>query len=159
MSILAKRKEKADVSPFKEQLKIRGNEESLKNIEQIKIVEEDSLIGKHVFGDLYSVDKNVIDDADYLQRILEEAIPMANVSVVEAKQASIGGRKGGITIMVLMDAGHAVLHAWHVDNYANLDIFTFGGRTEPEKAFSYVVSKLRPKRHKMFSVDRSQISV
>ncbi|MCL5427829.1 MAG: adenosylmethionine decarboxylase [Candidatus Marsarchaeota archaeon] len=156
MSILTK---KRDVAPFKEQVKIRGNEENLKAVEQIKVIEDDSLVGKHVFGDLYSVDKNAIADSDYLQLIMKEGIAMTNVRIIEMKQASIGGRKGGVSIMVLMDSGHAVLHIWYSDNYATLDIFTFGGRTEPVKAFDYVVGKLRPRRHKMFSVDRSQVSV
>ncbi len=157
MGILTKKKENADASSFKEQLNIRGNEEALKKVEQVKVIEDDSVIGKHVFGDLYNVDKNAITDENYLNTIMRECISMANVKLTEIKTVAMGGRNGGITVIALMDAGHAVLHAWNNDNYATLDIFTFGGRSEPGRAFDYVVSKLRPKRHKVFSVDRSQI--
>ncbi len=154
MAIFTKKK---DPLLFKEQARIKSDD-ILRNMDSVKVIENDNLIGKHVFGDMYNVDKNAIDDVDYLKKVIEECIGISGTKLMDMKSVEIGGRKGGISVIALMDTGHAALHAWHTDNYVTFDIFTFGGETEPGKAFDYIVSKLRPKRHKAFVMDRSQIS-
>ncbi|MEM4082938.1 MAG: S-adenosylmethionine decarboxylase proenzyme, partial [Saccharolobus sp.] len=38
---------------------------------------EDRIIGKHVFGNLYDIDKDKLDDKEYLEKLVLEAVKIA----------------------------------------------------------------------------------
>ncbi|MEM0303592.1 MAG: S-adenosylmethionine decarboxylase proenzyme, partial [Saccharolobus sp.] len=44
---------------------------------------EDRIIGKHVFGNLYDIDKDKLDDKEYLEKLVLEAVKIANMKLVE----------------------------------------------------------------------------
>ena len=113
------------------------------------------VIGKHVFGNLYGIDPVLLKDRDFLKKTIEEAIVKARMHLVHIRASSFGGQKGGISVIALINESHVVLHTWNKYDYASLDIYTCGETSDPEKAFTYVVSKLKPKRHQRFFADRS----
>jgi S-adenosylmethionine decarboxylase len=131
---------------------------SLQKMEQAQVVEsEDRIIGKHVYGNLYNIDPKAINDVKFLEATLLEAIKIAKMNLVESKAWAFGGKKGGVSVMAIIEESHCVLHTWNEYNYATLDIYTCGESSDPNQAFNYVVKKLKPKSYHIFTADRSQL--
>ncbi|EZQ06917.1 MULTISPECIES: adenosylmethionine decarboxylase [Acidianus] len=116
---------------------------------------KDRIIGKHVFGNLYDIDPRILNDQDFLKNVILEAVNIANMKLVEAKAWSFGGKKGGVSVLALIEESHIALHTWNEYNYATIDVYTCGENSEPQKAFNYITEKLKPKRYQSFYADRS----
>ncbi|MEM0021031.1 MAG: adenosylmethionine decarboxylase [Fervidicoccaceae archaeon] len=107
---------------------------------------EDIIVGKHVYGNLYSMDEELLGNEEFLRNVMIEAAKIANASIVEVKSWSFPGKKGGVSVIILVTESHLALHTWKEYNYATLDIYTCGEHTRPDKAFEYVVDALKPKK-------------
>jgi S-adenosylmethionine decarboxylase len=127
--------------------------EAIPQIEDAKPRER--IVGMHVFGNLYELDPKLMQDKEFLRQTVLKAVEVANMTLVEHKAWSFGGKKGGVTVMALITESHVVLHTWNEYKYATLDIYTCGEKSNPNAAFDYIVGALKPKRHKKFFADRS----
>ncbi|MFP3399371.1 adenosylmethionine decarboxylase [Acidianus sp.] len=116
---------------------------------------EDKIVGKHVFGNLYDIDPKLLTDREYLEKLVLEAVKIANMKLVEAKSWSFGGKKGGVSVLALVEESHIALHTWNEYNYATLDVYTCGEQSDPQAAFDYIVNALKPRRYQIFYADRS----
>ncbi len=116
-----------------------------------------AIIGKHVYANLYGIDKSIANDPDYLKKIVVDAVRKANATLVDLRAWRFGGAKGGVSVIALVLESHIALHTWPYYEYATLDIYTCGENTDPWKAFNYIVSKIKPKHYKVHYADRSSI--
>jgi len=116
---------------------------------------EDKIIGKHVFGNLYDLDEKLLTDKELLEKIVREAVSIAKMNLVEIKSWKFGGKKGGVSVIALVEESHIALHTWSEYKYATLDVYTCGEQSDPHAAFNYIVSQLKPRRYQMFYADRS----
>ncbi len=120
-----------------------------------KTLNEDKIVGKHVFGNLYGIPKEVAGDEKFLYEVVRKAVDIANMKLVEMKSWSFGGKKGGVSVIALVEESHIAVHTWLEYDYATVDVYTCGEQSDPMKAFEYIVSQLKPKRYQMFYADRS----
>ncbi len=149
----------AEANPFKN-LRIKHDaQEKEERLDEIKVIEGDRIMGSHVFGNLYKIDKEVAGNLNSIKKIIEEAAGAGNMRIVEIKAFSFGENRGGVTAIAIMQVGHIALHTWLEYNYATLDVYTSGTMASADKAFDYVVSKLKPRRHQKFRADRSQVEL
>ncbi len=118
-------------------------------------VEDDIVVGKHLFGNLYGIDPSILGNEEFLRSVILEAVKLADMTLVEIKSWSFGGRKGGVSVIALVKESHIALHTWINYRYATLDIYTCGAKSDPWKAYEYVVSKLKPKYYTVNYADRS----
>ncbi|AEB94689.1 MULTISPECIES: adenosylmethionine decarboxylase [Metallosphaera] len=116
---------------------------------------EDRIVGKHVFGNLYGLDPKDLNDEKLLKNLVLQAVKIANMNLVEAKSWSFGGKKGGVSVIALIEESHIALHTWNEYNYATLDVYTCGEDSDPQAAFNFIVESLKPKRYQVFFADRS----
>lgn len=121
----------------------------------LALEKQDRIIGKHVFGNLYDMDPEVLKDKSLLHKVVLEAVKIANMTLVESKSWEFGGKKGGVSVISLVEESHIALHTWVEYNYATLDVYTCGEQSDPEAAFNYIVEHLKPKRYQVFFADRS----
>jgi len=119
------------------------------------INDEDRIVGKHVFGNLYDIDPQKLTDKEFLEKLVLDAVNIAHMKLVEIKSWYFGGKKGGVSVIALVEESHIALHTWNEYNYATLDVYTCGEDSDPQSAFNYVVNALGPKRYQMFYADRS----
>ena len=114
------------------------------------------MVGKHIYGNLYGVDPNLLMDEQFLKKLVIEAAILANTKVVDVKSWKlIGGDKYGISVIALVIESHIAIHTWPKYRFATVDVYTCGAQSEPEKAFDYIVQKLKPKFYTKNYVDRS----
>lgn len=116
---------------------------------------EDRIIGKHVFGNLYGIEPAILNDKDLLQNLVLQAVKIANMNLVEVKSWSFGGKKGGVSVIALVEESHIALHTWNEYNYATLDVYTCGENSDPAAAFKFITDNLKPKKYQVFYADRS----
>ncbi len=83
------------------------------------------------------------------------AVKVSNAKLWEVKSWKFGGRKGGVSVIALVLESHIAIHTWNEYNYATVDVFTCGSHTDPEKAFDYILSELKPKDYVKHKADRS----
>ncbi len=132
-----------------------SNQTLTENLSSLVKDNEDRIIGKHVFGNLYDIDEKLLTDREFLERLVLDAVKIANMKLVEIKSWSFGGKKGGVSVIALVEESHIALHTWNEYKYATLDVYTCGEHSDPEAAFMYIVNNLNPKRYQMFYADRS----
>ncbi|MEM3662931.1 MAG: adenosylmethionine decarboxylase, partial [Sulfolobales archaeon] len=89
------------------------------------------IIGKHVYGNLYGMDLSKISDEIYIKETALKAAELANMHVVEARSWSFGGVKGGVSVIVLVEESHIAIHTWKEYNYATVDVYTCGEKSDP----------------------------
>lgn len=115
----------------------------------------DYVIGKHVYGNLYGLDKEITGNREFLERTMIEAAKRTGAKIVDVKAWDFTGKKkGGVSVIILVEESHLALHTWEEYGYATLDIYTCGDHTDPLKGFYYVVDALRPKRYNAHYVIR-----
>ncbi|RLE50511.1 MAG: adenosylmethionine decarboxylase [Candidatus Methanomethylicota archaeon] len=113
------------------------------------------VVGKHVYGNLYDCDPTVLEREDLLREIVIEASRIANMTLWDVKSWKFGGEKGGVSTIALVLESHVAIHTWREYKYAAVDVFTCGEQSDPEKAFDYIVSKLKPLEYTKHYADRS----
>ena len=116
---------------------------------------EDRVVGRHVFANLYDVDPKILDDEELLRATCVKAAEVASMNILEVKSWKVGGKKGGVSVIILVVESHIALHTWVEYRYATLDIYTCGEQSDPWKAFDYILGVLKPKKYKVWYADRS----
>ncbi len=118
---------------------------------------EDYIVGRHVYGNLYGVKRELLWDKKFLEETVRKAAEIANMHLLEVKTWIIEGFHGGISVIALVLESHISLHTWPDYSYATVDVYTCGEKGDPWKAFNYIVSRLKPKFYKVHYADRSSI--
>ncbi|MGC8623013.1 MAG: adenosylmethionine decarboxylase [Candidatus Micrarchaeia archaeon] len=119
-----------------------------------------TIIGKHVYGNLYGVPHTSLTNAARLEYAVRKAADYGNAHIVDTmikKFPPMNGFEGGVSIIALLEESHISLHTWPEGEYATLDVYTCGNTADPDAVFSYIVKELKPKRFKLFRSDRSMI--
>ncbi|ACB39550.1 adenosylmethionine decarboxylase [Pyrobaculum neutrophilum] len=112
------------------------------------------IVGRHIYGNLYGCEQQILKDEAALITIVKEAAKVANAILL-----SIGsyrfGPEGGLTVFAVVAESHISIHTWPEHGFATVDVYTCGDHTDPKAAFDYIVSKLKPRKVEAFFGDRS----
>ena len=106
---------------------------------------EGVIVGKHVYGSLYGVPEEIASNEEYLVDVVKKASELANMTLLEVKSWRLSEEKGGVSVIALVVESHIAIHTWVNYRYATVDVYTCGEKSDPWKAFNYIVEKLRPK--------------
>ncbi|ADL19395.1 S-adenosylmethionine decarboxylase related protein [Acidilobus saccharovorans 345-15] len=119
-------------------------------------VSRDYIVGKHVFGSLYGIPPEIAEDENLVRQAVLDAVKAANATLIEIMSWKIGGHKGGVSVIALVNESHIVVHTWTEYRYATVDAYTCGEHTKPEKAFEVIVERLKPEYYTYNYADRTQ---
>jgi len=122
-------------------------------------VVDSRIVGKHVYGNLYDIPPDIAVNEELLRNAVIEAAKLANMTLVEVKSWRFGGLKGGVSVIALVQESHIAVHTWNEYRYATVDVYTCGEKSDPWKAFEYLVSVLKPKFYTVNYADRSSFDV
>ena len=119
---------------------------------------EDKIVGKHLFGSFYNPEeKRIFYDEEFSRKLVMEMVKEANATLVEIKSWKIPGKKGGISVIALVEESHIAIHSWKEYNYLTFDIYTCGSHTDPKKAYELLKKTLKPEKEVVHYSDRSQV--
>ena len=117
--------------------------------------EKDIVVGKHVYGNLYDIEESRLGNEEYIKQKVLEAVEKSRSTLIEIKSWTIPGKKGGVSVIALVDESHIAVHTWVEYKYATVDIYTCGAHTDPWAAFLHLVKALKPKAFRVYYADRS----
>jgi len=120
--------------------------------------QEDFIVGKHYYANLYDIDVEAASDEEGLRKAVLEAVDRAKMHLVEIKSWKFGGKKGGVSVIALVEESHIAVHTWLEYRYATVDVYTCGEQSDPLKGIEVIIEFLKPKNYKLMYADRSQIS-
>jgi len=120
-------------------------------------IEEDRVIGKHLYANMYGIETNILENEEFLKDLVLKAVEAAHSTLIEIKSWKVGGKKGGVSVIALVNESHIALHTWIEYSYATLDIYTCGAHTDPWAAFNLIIKALKPRKYKVGYADRSQM--
>lgn len=115
----------------------------------------DRVIGKHVYGNLYDIDPEILKNEELIKDAVVKAAKVADMTLLEVKSWSISGRKGGVSVIALVLESHIAIHTWYEYRYATVDIYTCGEKSDPWKAFYLIIEILKPRYYTVHYADRS----
>ncbi len=117
---------------------------------------EEYIIGKHVYGSLYGIDKEKAWDEEFLRELLLKAVEEAGATLLDIRSWRVEGEKGGISAIAIVLESHLALHTWPEYGYATFDAYTCGDKADPWKAWDLILRELKPKYYTVHYTDRSQ---
>jgi len=117
-------------------------------------VDQGYVVGKHVYGNLYGVRREILADKDLLEKTMLDAAMASGARIIDMKSWVVQGPKGGVSVIVLVQESHLALHTWVEYGYATVDIYTCGEHTDPRKGLRVVFEVLKPKKHAVHYVIR-----
>jgi S-adenosylmethionine decarboxylase len=113
-------------------------------------VKSQKTIGKHLIVDFWFGKK--IEDPKKLGRVLIKAAKKAGNTPLEFSYHKFNPQ--GITGVLLLAESHIAFHSWPEFNFLAIDIFTCGKKAFPEKALKYLKRIFKPKRVKIWKLNR-----
>ncbi|AEM38874.1 S-adenosylmethionine decarboxylase proenzyme [Pyrolobus fumarii 1A] len=114
---------------------------------------EPRVVGRHVYGNLYDCEEvELLKDEKALRDIVVEAAKLGNMTLLDVKSWKIGE---GVSVVAVILESHITIHTWPEYRFATVDVYSCGKHTDPQRAFQYIVSKLRPRHIEVGAADRS----
>lgn len=113
--------------------------------------------GVHIYSNLSGINENILTDMDFLLSKVKYAALAGNLHIIEIlkKRFKINGLNAGVSIIALLEESHISLHTWPEGNYAALDVYSCGEKSDSDAAFKYMVDALKPAKIEMSKTLRS----
>ena len=108
---------------------------------------------KHLLLELYSCNREKLNDESFLRCILNRASKLANATVLNLISNKFEPQ--GVTAIALLAESHISIHTWPESNYSAVDIFTCGQNMMPEIASQYLIESLMAKEHSLLVIERN----
>lgn len=112
---------------------------------------ESSNKSSHLVVELNKCNKKKLDNEEYLQKIMTEAVELAKFNPVGALFHKFEPQ--GVTGIVVLSESHLSIHTWPEKKYAALDLFTCGEKS-PEVALHYIEAELECKKYEAVMLER-----
>jgi S-adenosylmethionine decarboxylase len=117
----------------------------------------DRVIGKHVYGNLYGIPKELASSEEYVRESVLEAVKASGATLLDLRSWRVPGPKGGVSVVAVVLESHIAVHTWVEYDYATVDVYTCGEHTDPWKAWNVIIEKLKPEYYTVHYADRSQL--
>lgn len=111
-------------------------------------------VGIHIIADLYGVDSKLIERAEKMMNIIEEAVKFTNLTKVSSDYYQF--EPFGASGVVLIAESHLSFHTWPEHGLVTIDIYTCGAPEKAERAYKYILEKLKPERVEVVVVERGK---
>lgn len=112
---------------------------------------------KHCVSELYKGDFDKLNDENYVYQTLIQAAEEANATLLDVRTHKFDPQ--GVTGFALLAESHIAIHTWPELNYATVDVFTCGDKTDPEQACLFLASAFNAKSQHIGFVERHVPSV
>ena len=93
-------------------------------------------LGRHLLVEYSGCDREILDDVECIQRLIEEAAVEAGATIVQ----SVFHRFNpfGVSGVVVIAESHLAIHTWPEYGYAAVDLFTCGTQVDPWKSHGFL---------------------
>ena len=112
-----------------------------------------NILAKHLLAELHGCDRELLNDAERLQRLMLTAADKARAHVVG--EVTHRYAPHGVTCVLVLEESHFSLHTWPEAGYAAADFYTCGSLL-PELALELLRDGLSATRLDVLSVERGR---
>lgn len=106
---------------------------------------EYSTFGRHVAIDVWGVDFELLNSAEFLKNHMVEAAEACGATVLSVQAQQFEPQ--GATVLVMLSESHISIHTYPEKGFAALDCYTCGETVDPQIAIDYMVSILKPEKY------------
>ena len=99
-------------------------------------------LATHVLAEYYGCDPAILDDPEFLEPILEDAVRAAKAEVIKTSLHQF--KPQGVSGVVILAESHLAVHTWPEHGYVAVDVFICGEGTDPHAAWDVIKEGLRP---------------
>lgn len=108
--------------------------------------------GVHCIAELFDCNREHLDDAPFLERVISEAAEMSLTRLL--KLTSQVFQPQGVTVLGLLAESHISIHTWPELGYAAMDAFTCHQASEPQAACEHAIQLLGAQDHEIQIIRR-----
>ncbi|MCI1692247.1 adenosylmethionine decarboxylase [Aneurinibacillus aneurinilyticus] len=105
---------------------------------------EYSTFGRHVAIDVWGVEFERLNSAEFLKNHMVEAAEACGATVLSIQAQQFEPQ--GATVLVMLSESHISIHTYPERGFAALDCYTCGETVDPQIAIDYMVSVLQPEK-------------
>ncbi|GED13029.1 S-adenosylmethionine decarboxylase [Aneurinibacillus migulanus] len=105
---------------------------------------EYSTFGRHVAIDVWGVEFERLNSAEFLKNHMVEAAEACGATVLSVQAQQFEPQ--GATVLVMLSESHISIHTYPERGFAALDCYTCGETVDPQIAIDYMVSVLQPEK-------------
>lgn len=102
--------------------------------------------GKHVYGELYGCDPQLLSDPEYLIETVKNAVKVGGFTLLDVKAWKISP---GVSVVAIILESHVSIHTWPEYEFATVDVYTCGSKGNAIATYRYIVEKLKAKKYTM----------
>lgn len=114
-------------------------------------------IGSHLLADFYDCECGMLDNKNWLEKVLTESVKRANAKALTSNFHEFN--PFGISGVIIIAESHFAVHTWPEHKFVSLDIYTCGGNTSPWSAFEYLKKMFKPKNVSVVEMKRGVLDV
>jgi S-adenosylmethionine decarboxylase len=100
-------------------------------------------IGTHYIASYYDCSSEKLNDKDYLNKMLEQAVEASGATILQSVDHKFSPQ--GVTILLLLAESHASIHTYPEQKACFVDLFTCGTNCDYSKFHDVVVKMLEAK--------------
>jgi len=108
-------------------------------------------MGKHYLLNLYGCSFVLLDDQEYLIKLLESAASLSGATVVNTIFKKFDPQ--GVTVLTLLSESHISIHTWPEKGEAAVDLFTCGD-CNPKLGCDMIIEQLYASNHTLSYIER-----
>ena len=109
-------------------------------------------MGKHFLLDLKECNTQLLDDLDFIKKVLHSVSKNAGDAVIGESFHRFLPQ--GVSGVVLITGAHLCIHTWPEYGYAAIDVFTYGDLFKPEEAAKLITEMLESKNPAIVELKR-----
>ena len=115
---------------------------------------EAQYLGKHLIAEFYGCSPDVLDNAPFLEQLLERAVRKAGGNII----GKIFHRftPQGVTGIIAISESHVSIHTWPENGYMALDAFTCGKEMDPWIVYREIRAHVKAERVKVLELKRGE---
>lgn len=99
------------------------------------------VLGRHLIVEYASCDSEKLNDQEYLETIMNEAVRKSGATIVRSVFHRYNPQ--GVSGVVVIAESHFSIHTWPEYGYAAVDYFTCGDTVDPTRAKDYIAEQLK----------------
>ncbi|MEM0246476.1 MAG: adenosylmethionine decarboxylase [Desulfurococcaceae archaeon] len=112
----------------------------------MEVLTQKKVVGRHVYGELYGCDPELLMDEEYLVRVVRDAVKVGGFTLLDVKAWKI---HPGVSVVAVILESHVSVHTWPEYRFATVDVYTCGTKGDPYSTFEHIVKMLKASRYNM----------
>ena len=108
-------------------------------------------MGKHYLLNLYDCSFVLLNDEQYLIKLLESAAILSGATVIQTIFKKFDPQ--GVTVICLLAESHISIHTWPEEGKAAVDLYTCGD-SNPKIGCDIIIQQLQAETHTLSYIER-----